>query len=62
MWHMNNLELTPMEVPELWFVSRFQATQHLGCMGWSSMLYQVCTMFSGEVQCEYTLLIPPHVC
>ena len=27
-----------------------------------SMLYPVCTPFSGEVQCEYTLLIPPHVC
>ena len=27
-----------------------------------SMLYLACTLFSGEVQCEYTLLIPSHVC
>ena len=26
------------------------------------MLYPVCMPFSGEVQCEHTLLIPPHVC
>ena len=26
------------------------------------MLYPVCTLFSEEVQCEHTLLIPPHVC
>ena len=26
------------------------------------MLYHVCTTFSGEVQCEHTLLIPSHVC
>ena len=27
-----------------------------------SMLYPACTPFSGEVQCEHTLLIPSHVC
>ena len=27
-----------------------------------SMSYHVCTPFSGEVQCEYTLRIPSHVC
>ena len=52
-----NLGLTSMEVSEYWFTSRYQATQYLGCMP-----YQVCTTLSGEVQCEYTLLIPLHVC
>ena len=27
-----------------------------------SMLYPACTPLSGEVQCKYTLLIPPHIC
>ena len=33
----------------------------LGCVS-VFMLYLACTPFSGEVQCEYTLLILPHVC
>ena len=38
MQHMNNAELTPMEVPEFWFACRYQAVQHLGCIGWSVYL------------------------
>ena len=33
-----------------------------GMHGLVFMSYQVCTMLSVEVQCEYTLLMPSHVC
>ena len=35
---MYNLELTPMQVLELWIAGNYQPTQHLGCMGWSVYL------------------------
>ena len=33
-----------------------------GMHGLVFMPYQVCTMLYGEVQCEYTLLTPSHIC
>ena len=43
-----NPEPAPMEVLEFWFVSRYQATQHLGCMGWSSCHIKTIQCFLGK--------------
>ena len=53
-----NPEPTSMEVPEFWFAGRYQSIWHMGCIAVSvTMSYPVHTLLSGEVLCEYTLLI-----
>ena len=56
-----NPELTPMEVLEFWFVSRYQAAWCLGCMGWYSCHIKSVQHFLGKYSVN-TLYLYHHVC
>ena len=62
----NHLELTSMEVPEVWFACRYWTNWHLGCIGWPVYLSAYCTLpvhcFLGKHSVKHTLFAPLYLC